>query len=120
MMSLDRSALLCDLAETYNVYDLGSLPLETVATLAAGLREESRIKMKMRGDRYPLNTVYLAAIIDGLSGLMWRFGLYGQKPKSIVDMLLESAPKKKDVRGHRSPEEFMAARAKYIRSSNGD
>ena len=53
MIRLDRDALICDLAETYHIYDMRSLPLQTVATLSAGLRDDSRIKMKAGG----VNTV---------------------------------------------------------------
>lgn len=43
MMNISEDALICDLAETYHIYDMRSLPLRTVATLSAGLREDSRI-----------------------------------------------------------------------------
>lgn len=46
-MSYDRDALICDIAETYGVYDLGALPLQTVAVLAQGLRHDARIMMKL-------------------------------------------------------------------------
>ena len=49
MVHTDRSALICDLAETYGIYDMGSLPVTTVAILASGLRDNSRIKMKLAG-----------------------------------------------------------------------
>ena len=41
MMALDREALLCDLAETYGIYDVRALPVSTLAVLASGLRENS-------------------------------------------------------------------------------
>ncbi len=39
---------MCDLAETYGVLDMDALPARLVATLAAGLREDSRIITALR------------------------------------------------------------------------
>ena len=39
---------MCDLAETYGVLDMDALPAHLVATLAAGLREDSRIITALR------------------------------------------------------------------------
>lgn len=44
MVAEDEDALICDLAETYQIYDYRSLPLQKVAVFCAGLRENSRIK----------------------------------------------------------------------------
>lgn len=46
MVAEDEHALICDLAETYGIYDYHKLPARTVAILATGLREDSRIFMK--------------------------------------------------------------------------
>ena len=50
MIRFDEDALICDLAETYHIYDYRSLPVKLVATLSAGLRDDSRIKLKAAGD----------------------------------------------------------------------
>ena len=49
MIATDENALLCDLAETYGIFDFNALPVETLAALSFGLRENSRIKRKMSG-----------------------------------------------------------------------
>ncbi|MBQ4177615.1 MAG: hypothetical protein II640_09125, partial [Lachnospiraceae bacterium] len=49
MINADEDALICDLAETYGIFDMESLPVKLVATLAMGLRGDSRIKMKISG-----------------------------------------------------------------------
>ena len=51
MLKTDEDALICDLAETYHIYDWQSYPLGLIATLAAGLRDDSRIKMRLAGCR---------------------------------------------------------------------
>ena len=47
MMAVDRDAWICDLAETYRIFDYRALPVGLLATLSFGLREDSRIKQKM-------------------------------------------------------------------------
>ena len=37
MLALDEDAFICDMAQTYHVYDIRSLPLPYLATLASGL-----------------------------------------------------------------------------------
>ncbi len=50
MLAVDRDALVCDLAETYGILDLYAHPAQLIATLAAGLRENSRIYERMRAE----------------------------------------------------------------------
>lgn len=64
MIALDEDALICDFAETYHIYDFWSLPVVYVATLASGLRENSRIKQKASGLSVDINTILLAHIAD--------------------------------------------------------
>lgn len=92
MIKTDESALVCDLAETYHIYDYRSLPLKTVATFSVGLRENSRIKMIMAGIKYSFETMLLASILDNLNLRTWAMSKDGQNgknmPQSIVDKLL--------------------------------
>ena len=55
MISVDRNALICDMAETYHIYDLRGLPARTLATLAFGLRADSRIKMRLSDQQLRVN-----------------------------------------------------------------
>ena len=57
MVALDEDALICDFAETYHIYDYRRLPVEYAATLAYGLRENSRIRMVQSGLKVELNTL---------------------------------------------------------------
>ena len=47
MIETDESALICDFAETYHIYDYRALPVSYAATLAYGLRGDSRIRLKL-------------------------------------------------------------------------
>ena len=119
MLRFDREALLCDLAETYHIYDIGSLPLSTVAILACGLRDNSRIKMAMAGDKVPADILLLAHVVDRLGILAWqntRDALKGQNvPESLVERLIhpETAAKPK-ITAFDTPEEFEAARREIL------
>ena len=113
MLSLDREAVICDLAEEYHIYDMRSLPARQVATLAVGLRDDSRIKRKIRGSKYSRQELLLAQIHDRLAGLLWLWGGYGdtEQPPSLVEVMINGIPEDEegDFREYRSAEEFDAA-----------
>ena len=116
-MELNEDALICDLAETYHVLDYRSLPLQLVATLSVGLREESRIKMLASGLHVSQNTLLLASIADRVE--MFRYGFTdaaksGKKPPALlVDALVGDANRKSNgVTKFRTSEEFEAALAR--------
>lgn len=113
MINTDREALICDLAETYAVFDFRALPLRTAAVLAAGLRENSRIKIKMAGSKYSPEVMMLSAIVDRLSILVWHQtedGLRGINPPRL---LLESMTEG-EAEGFDTVEEFEAAYQKVF------
>ena len=72
MVATDEDALICDLAETYQIYDYRRLPLKMVSVFSFGLRENSRIKMKMNDIEVPFETMLLAGIQDKLNVLIWQ------------------------------------------------
>lgn len=90
MIKEDESALICDLAETYQIYDYRQLPITQVAVFAVGLRENSRIKMKLSGQRMPIESFLLAGILDRLSFLVWAKTEDGQKGRNRPTMILDS------------------------------
>ena len=119
MLRLDRDALICDFAEYYHVYDLGLLPVQTVATLACGLREESRIKQKINGTNVPVNTMLLAHAVDRLGLLIWQKTKDGHrgrnKPESVAEMMMNTGKRKiTRVDAFDTPEEFEEARRRIL------
>ena len=64
MVRADEDALICDFAETYHIYDYKRLPLSTAAALAVGLRDTSRIKMKLSGAVVANDIQLMAAAVD--------------------------------------------------------
>lgn len=69
MMAYYPDELACDMAETYGVFDIKRVPVKLLATLAVGLRDDSRVKMVARGMVVDSKTVLLAKIVDLLTGV---------------------------------------------------
>ena len=104
MISTDKEALMCDLAETYHIFSMHELPARQVAMYAVGLRANSRIKLAMTGQKASNEEVLLAMIADRLSLLVWFKTKDGQdgtnRPKSMLALLLgEDGPPKEDKVG---------------------
>ena len=108
MIKLDEDALICDLAETYQIYDYRSLPVKLVATLSAGLRDNSRIKLKAAGSPVDLDTIILAAIADNLSILRAGFSKDGRAKPYLFTEAIQGETKPK-VKGFRTAADFEAA-----------
>ena len=118
MLETDECALMCDLAETYHIYDYKSLPLQKVAIFCIGLRENSRIKMQMNDMKYPIETMLLAAAVDHLAISVWLNSKDGQtgtgRPDSLVSRLM-AKEKEDDVMSFDTPEEFEKTRAQLVK-----
>ena len=121
MIRFDEDALICDLAETYQIFDYRSLPLRLVATLSAGLRENSRIKLKASGSPASQETVLLAMIADRVEAFRYGFSEDASKgrnkPPSILGLLLgeeENTNQNKSVVAFDSGKAFDEAWAKII------
>ena len=113
MINLGEDELICDLAETYNLF-IPSFTSEKlidtqgrellpslVATLACGLSGDSRIKRKISKRTLDLNETLLAIIADRLGIIAWQRSKDGYKnrnrPKSILEMLIGQDKKKDEL-----------------------
>lgn len=113
LIRLDRNALICDLAETYHVYGLESLPVRMVAILSCGLRDDSRIKRKLSASPVDLDTLLLATIVDRL-GLIIQRGK--KRPESFVEKLMGmNADKHIKASAFDSVEEYEEAKNMILR-----
>ena len=111
MVNTDEALLMCDLAETYHIYDYKSLPCRMVATFSCGLRENSRIKMKIAGIEPIPEQMLMAAIADGTRTTAWlqsEDGATGKnRPKSLLGMILgDGKEKSKEIQTFDSGEDF--------------
>ena len=116
MINTDEEALICDLAETYGIFDYRSLPIQMVATLSVGLRANSRIKMKLCGMEFDPETYLLAAIVDRLSILLWRQTKEGMDGINLPELILDYIGKK-DSNGFVSGEEFEIFRDELVKTA---
>lgn len=119
MMATDRDALVCDLAETYGILDHKALPAPLLATLASGLRDESRIKMKMSGQQISVDTMLLAALVDHMAMSVWMRSENAQKgrdkPQSVLALLTGQEAQEEKSMGFATPEEYERKRAEIIK-----
>ena len=122
MIKVDEDALICDLAETYQIYDYRQLPPKMVAVFSYGLKEDSRIKMKLSGQTVPSETLLLASMVDKLNILVWFKTKDGQKgknmPPSIVSVLTgkDKTDNNKDVVVFNSGEDFVNRRKMLLQT----
>ena len=117
MLNIDSDAVECDLAETYQIFNYRELPLRRVALFCVGLRDNSRIKMKMSNTKCSLDSLILANISDKISIYLWKkYG--GKKPSLIMDGLIEHKNNdyeiNKDVLVFNDSDEFEKARKRII------
>lgn len=127
MIRQDEDALICDLAETYRIYDYRQLPLLQVAVFAYGLRDDSRIKKIISNQAVSLDTLLFASMVDRLSLSLWLQTKDGQKgvnrPKSIVDQLTKQDKEERDEREYlvfESGEDFENYRKKLLTKIGGE
>ena len=89
-----------------------------MATLSVGLRENSRIKMKLSGMKIPTDTLLLASTVDKLAWLVWAKTEDAQhgtnQPKSVVG-ILTGVEKEDAVQSFETREEFEEARERILR-----
>lgn len=118
MIKLSEEALICDFAEVYHIYDYKQLPPTRVAVFACGLRDNSRIKMKLSGQTVPFDTLIMAGIADRLSILVWAQTKDGQKgknkPPMLINSLVAKERKETDAIVFQSGEDFEKARNKIL------
>ena len=111
MIALDEDALICDMAETYHIYNMEQLPVDYVATLATGLRDNSRIKMKASGIRVDMQTLLLAHVADNTAINVYaktKDAKHGRnKPKSLVKAIQSSNDPKQHAKVFESGESFL-------------
>ena len=93
MIAFDEDALMCDLAQTYQIYDYRQLSPKMVAAFSVGLEDKSRIKMKLSGLKVPMDTLLLAQITDAINTLVWMNSKdcrnNSKRPKSLVEAILK-------------------------------
>lgn len=108
-------SLICDFAETYHILDYQALPAPLLVTLFSGLGEGSRVQQRLNGEKLPLRTLLLAAIVDRLSVLVYANTTDAKtgrnKPHSLVAILTgEENENAAGTAAYASGDDFEAAR----------
>lgn len=118
MIKCDRDMLICDIAETYHIFNIYEFSPISIARLSVGLRDNSRIKMKMANIKYEFKDILLMSVVDHLAVLTWQNTKDAQrgqnKPKSLVSKLLE-IDKNEDILSFASSSEFEKARQELLK-----
>lgn len=115
MIAADEDALICDLAETYGIFNYRALPVKLLATLSAGLKPDSRVRLSMENAKRPAVEIMLAGIVDRLGHLAWMFsedGRLGQNhPQSVLDVLLgnQTSEENSPIMAFDTPEGYESA-----------
>ncbi len=112
-ISVGEQELICDFAETYHIFNYRELPVKTLAALCFGLRDDSRVKLKIVGTKVDIKTMLLAGIYDSLAFIAWSKTKDGQKnvnkPKSVLKSLTEDDAPESDVEAFATGDDFDAA-----------
>ena len=123
MIAEDRNALICDLAETYQIYDYERVPVKTLGILAAGLREDSRIRQKLEGIKASPETIILARVHDLVNAILWTKTKDAERgknfPKSLAALFMEDNETESKAAHFATGEEYEEARRKIIEKIKG-
>lgn len=113
MIGLDEDALICDLAETYHIYNARDYETSYIATLAAGLRDDARIVKKITGCDLSMAELLAAVTADNLTVL--NHGLAGEKkrPRLFTEKL--NLGKEAEKQGFASGAEFDVWRRSILK-----
>ena len=124
MVHRDEDALVCDFAETYHILNWRALPLDLAARLASGLGSDSRIMRALTGQTAATDDIFLAAILDRCSFLVWAQTEDAKKgknrPESVLSKLL-GVEDKHHTRGtsFANGEEFEKAKMRLLQKARG-
>lgn len=125
MIQTDEDALICDLAETYGIFDYRQFPADQVVVFAFGLRDDSRIKLAMTNSKVPFETFLLAGVLDRLSALVWFKTTDGQKginkPLMVAEELIgKTKAKESKEMIFDSGEDFEEYRQQILKKIGGE
>lgn len=120
MIQLDEPALMCDLAETYHIYEYKEMPPTKVAIFVKGLHSDARIMQKLSGLDMSREEFLLANISDQLTLLLWSKTEAGSKGRDRPRLILDALHKKStDTAGFASGKDFEKKRNELLKKAGG-
>ena len=121
MIAKDEDALICDMAQYYRIYRMRELPVKTLAVLASGLPDDSRIKIAMSPVDVSPQMLMLAMVADRLAILAWQQSKDGasnrNRPPSIVEAIKNARAEraaKKEIVSFTSGSDFLDAQKRLL------
>lgn len=113
--------MICDLAETYGLFNYRAISPQLLAILVLGLREESRTMLAMSDIGVPQKILLLASIADSLNFLAWTKTKDAQKNKNRPKSILETITKnhEEETAAFDSIEDYKKARERIINGGDG-
>ena len=75
--------MICDLAETYHIFEYRRVPVRLLGTLVAGLGANSRVHQRITEQEVPTDIFLQAAIVDELRMIVYL--LDGNKNKKMPE-----------------------------------
>lgn len=108
-----HDAVICDLAETYHIFDYHQVPPQTLAVLVGGLGVNSRTGQAMAGLKAPFDTVLLADLVDMLGAIINGLSKHPKQLQSIAETLAEGA--EVQTSGYATPDELKQARENIVK-----
>ena len=118
MLSSQEDAFICDMAETYHIYDIEQFPVTYIAILLSGLREDSRTMMALTGRKISFKQTVDALTYDAINLILWSKTKDGQngvnRPKRLIDILTKKEVKE-EVVAFETGEELLEAFGKIAR-----
>lgn len=87
----EEDAFICDLAETYHIYDYELFPVKYIAVLLTGLKDGSRTIMKLSEQKMSFDTMIKVQTLDVLRLIWWSKTEDGHdninRPKMLMDII---------------------------------
>lgn len=119
MMADHESAIVCDLAQFYHIYNLEDFEVGYIATLVCGLPSESRVMRELSGMKFSLDTMLNAITADYISDLIYveikkSTKKAVQRPKSLLEIIRDGTEDTAKQQTFNSVEEFEEARRRII------
>lgn len=99
------------------------MPVSLLVTLFSGLGEGSRVQQRLNGEKVPLRTLLLAAMVDRLSALLYANTKDAKsgtnRPRSLVAILTgEDTETNAGTEAYASGDDFDAARRAILEGGN--
>jgi hypothetical protein len=109
------------MAQYYGVFDFRKIPPATAAVLAAGLPDNSRVKLALSGEKYGFEQRLMMMIYDRVNWLQWsrsKASEHGEPPLPLEEQLRQSieCAEERQLMGFDDPDELLD----YLKKQRGE